>query len=344
MSLIRDSDGGGALDVPSDQIFNSNSERDTYFTSNPAKLVDGAQCVVLTSPPEGLYQVYTSGAWENRSAIIRGEKGEPGGVDFASVSPNKVPIVNAAGDKFVDSGITETPTNIVVNKTLVVPQESVLIGPAVKLSDKGGYLGISNIAEGTRGFGVVSKTYETEAQRDLDFADCVPRIDYQYLLPAKWVYQFPFDAIVSDDNLLSFEFEDTDNTFIRKFRLFSTTALTGVRVWIENILSSGDALVWENVTTEDQGSGQGLTLNAGGHTEIETGFIKLSTANIKFRVSIQAMTGEKLNLVGSSLDLGFGAGFYPKMYTYTQDSIKAELLDGIDTANNRFGEFRDSLR
>ena len=56
------------------------------------------------------------------------------------------------------------------------------------------------------------------------------------------------------------------------------------------------------------------------------------------------MTGEKLKLVGSSLDLGFGTGFYPKMYTYTQDSIKTELLDGIDTAHNRFGEFKESLR
>ena len=77
MSLIR-SDGGGALDIPSDQIFNSNSERDTYFTNNPSKLVEDAQCVVLTSPPEGLYQVYTSGAWENRSAIIQGPQGPKG--------------------------------------------------------------------------------------------------------------------------------------------------------------------------------------------------------------------------------------------------------------------------
>ena len=99
------------------------------------------------------------------------------------------------------------------------------------------YLGVSNIAEDTRGFGIVSKTYETEAQRDLEFSDGVPRIDYQYLVPAKWVYQFPFEDITSDDNLLSFEFQDSDNTFIRKLRLFSTTALTGVRVWIENILA-----------------------------------------------------------------------------------------------------------
>lgn len=346
MSLIR-GDGGGALDIPSDQIFNSNAERDTFFTNNPAKLVEGAQCVVLTSPPEGLYQVYTSGSWENRSAIIQGPqgpKGDSGGLDFTNLSPNTVPIVNGTADDLIDSGITETPTNIVVNKTLIVPQESVLIGPAVKISDKGGYLGISNIAEDTRGFGVVSKTYETEAQRDLEFSDGVPRIDYQYLVPAKWVYQFPFEDITSNANKLSFEFQDSDNTFIRKLRLFSTTALTGVRVWIENILPSGDALVWENVTPEDQVDGKGLTLNASGFTELETGFIKISTANIKFRFSIQAMSGENLRLTGSSIDLGFGVGFYPKMYTYTQDSIKTQLLDGIDTAHNRFGEFGDELR
>ena len=295
-------------------------------------------------------KAFVSGKIENNILTMTNAAGEDviigatSDININDLSPNTVPIVNQAGDAFVDSGITETDTNIVVNKTLIVPQESILIGPAIKLSDKGGYLGVSNIAEDSRGFGVVSKTYETEAQRDLEFTDSVPRIDYQYLVPAKWVYQFPFEDITSDDNLLSFEFEDSDNTFIRKLRLFSTSALTGVRVWIENLLPDGDALVWENVSPENQAKGQGLALSDTGFSELETGFIKISTANIKFRFSIQAMTGEKLNLIGSSLDLGFGTGFYPKMYTYTQDSIKTELLDGIDTAHNRFGEFKEEIR
>lgn len=70
--------GGGAISVPSDQIFNSTSDRDDFFTSNPEKLIEGAQCVVLTSPPSGLYQVYASGDWQDRTAVVVGPKGDKG--------------------------------------------------------------------------------------------------------------------------------------------------------------------------------------------------------------------------------------------------------------------------
>lgn len=70
--------GSGGLSVPSDQIFNSTSDRDAFFSSNTSKLVEGAQCVVLTSPPSGLYQVYISGAWQDRTAVVLGPKGDAG--------------------------------------------------------------------------------------------------------------------------------------------------------------------------------------------------------------------------------------------------------------------------
>ena len=69
---------GGGLDVPSDQIFDSVSLRDAYFTTNPAKLKEGAQCIVLTSPPSGLYQVYNSGAWVDHSEVVVGKTGDAG--------------------------------------------------------------------------------------------------------------------------------------------------------------------------------------------------------------------------------------------------------------------------
>ncbi len=69
---------GSGMNVPSEQIFNSTSDRDTFFSSNPSKLVNGAQCVVLTNPPSGLYQVYTSGAWQDRTAVVVGPKGDAG--------------------------------------------------------------------------------------------------------------------------------------------------------------------------------------------------------------------------------------------------------------------------
>lgn len=69
---------GGGIAVPSEQVFTSNAERDTYFTNNPSKLVDGAQCIVLTNPPEGLLQQYVEVEWQDRSAVVQGRQGEQG--------------------------------------------------------------------------------------------------------------------------------------------------------------------------------------------------------------------------------------------------------------------------
>ena len=118
--------GGGTISVPSDQIFNSEAERDAYFTSNPAKLFEGAQCVITTNPPSGLYQVYSSGAWEDRSNLIRGE-GAPDAASYSGfvngwIGPN-LPVITqdnatqlsiSAGD-FVGIDYT-TPATPSINK------------------------------------------------------------------------------------------------------------------------------------------------------------------------------------------------------------------------------------
>ena len=70
--------GGSGFNVPSDQVFQNSADRDSFFVSNPSKLVNGVECVVLTNAPEGLYQVYTSGAWEDRTAVVVGPKGDSG--------------------------------------------------------------------------------------------------------------------------------------------------------------------------------------------------------------------------------------------------------------------------
>ena len=267
-----------------------------------------------------------------------------GGFDPSGLSPNTVPVVNNTSTDLIDSSITETDTNIVMTKTLIVPQESLQVGPALTVSDKGGNLGLANKAEGYDSFVAVNRIYETEAERDKIFPDSVPKIKYEYLVPAKWVYQFPFDSETSDDNYLSFELSDTDNTYVRKIRLFSESARTGVRIWIENLLPTGDQLVWENVSEKDFNDGKGDDLNSSGFSEIEIGLIKISTANIPFRFNIQAQAGEKLNIRGTKADIGFGEGFYPKLFTYTQDSLDVEALDAVDTSAHRFGDFDPEFR
>ena len=257
-------------------------------------------------------------------------------------------IPKVENGKLVASAVKETDDAVVFTKDIIAPQESVFVGPAVKISDKGGYLGVDNLADDRESTPVVSFVYETESERDAIFADGVSVPKYRYFVPAKWVYQFPFEAEYSDANKLSFEFQDTDNTLIRKFRMFSQKAQSGVRIWIENLLPNGDALVWENVSEDDFSEGKGQDFVAQGDTDqftlVESGLVKISTANIRFRFNVQAQPGENLELQGQEIDLGFGLGFYPRMVTYTQDEKDLDLLDSIETSQNRFGQFGEQFR
>jgi len=257
-------------------------------------------------------------------------------------------IPKVENGKLVASAVKETDNAVVFTKDIIAPQESVFVGPAVKISDKGGYLGVDNLADDRESTPVVSFVYETEAERDAIFADGVSVPKYRYFVPAKWVYQFPFEAEYSNANKLSFEFQDGDNTLIRKFRMFSKKAQSGVRIWLENLLPSGDAMVWENVTEDDFNEGKGQDFVAQGDNDqftlVESGLVKISTANIRFRFNVQAQPGENLELQGQELDLGFGVGFYPRMVTYTQDEKDLDLLDSIETSQNRFGKFGEQFR
>ena len=325
-------------------VFATTTARDAYFTSNPSELVAGIYCIVET--PFSYFR-YSGSVWVEQTGVVtgpKGDKGDEGSIDFSGLSNSTVPVVNTAGDGVVDSSITETATNIVMTKTLIVPQESLKIGSALTVSDKGGQLGLVNQAEGKEALVATNPIFETEAQRDAIFADGVPKIQYEYLVPAKWVYQFPFDTETSNANKVSFELVDSDNTYIRKFRLFSTKAQTGVRIWIENILPGGDELVWENVTEEEYNKGNGDALQASDFSEIEVGFIKISTANIRFRFNIQAQSGETIAIKGQNIDLGLGSYFYPQLYTFTQDSLDFDVADGNDLANNRVGDLNQEFR
>lgn len=84
---------GNVSDVPSAQIFSSTANRDAYFSANPDKLIVGTPAVVLTNPPEGLYQVFTGTEWQNRTAVIVGPKGDE---PFTTVKVTMLPAGSTA--------------------------------------------------------------------------------------------------------------------------------------------------------------------------------------------------------------------------------------------------------
>lgn len=268
---------------------------------------------------------------------------------FTTLTEGQVPKSDEFG-KLIYGGATVDPITgeWTFDQTAFFPQASLFTGPAVKISDIGGFLGIENLADGLSSISASSRIFETEDERDLLFPDGVPKLNYQYLLGSKWVFQFPFTGELSNSNSFFFELSDSDSTLFRMFRVYSATALTGVRIFVENLLPGGDALVWENVSQKSFLEGEGQTLNSSGFSEITMlpggKPVKVATANVRLRFTMQAQPGDTLQIDGQTIDVGFGSYFYPKMHTYTQDIFEVKVPDFQGLAVGRIGDFTETFK
>ncbi|MEH6451173.1 MAG: hypothetical protein V7765_21085, partial [Oleispira sp.] len=173
MSYPSNGGGDGALSVPSDQIFENTSARDAYFVTNPGKLIEGAQCVVLTSPPSGLYQVYKSNEWVDHSAVVvgprgeKGDKGDKGESGLSSLDSGQVGVKSQTGDELVYSGASVNPATgqWVFDRTIEVPSSSLDVGDVVTISEGSTELLISNNVDGVVSSVISSDIDSTGAKR-----------------------------------------------------------------------------------------------------------------------------------------------------------------------------------
>lgn len=108
------SGGGSGISVPSENIFDSTADRDAYFADNTPLLFEGVQCIVLTNPPEGLYQIYTGTGWQDRTAVVIGPRGIQG---VQGAKGDHVDSAEFVGDDIVfgDTGGREFPLVDAVN-------------------------------------------------------------------------------------------------------------------------------------------------------------------------------------------------------------------------------------
>jgi len=213
------SSGGGSLNVPSDQIFNSEAERDTYFANNPTKLIEGAQCIIVTNAPAGLYQVYTSNAWEDRSQVIRGpqgekgDKGDTGEIDTVGLDANTLPVVNGAGDNFENSPLTvDAQGNVSMSGTFTANElktniASLNLGDQKKISGLGEGVEIHDISQDRHKFIVtqwLDKDEDTRAfqykQEEYQLINIQPVFDTTLTNP-----EFDFTTQLGDQILYGFE-------------------------------------------------------------------------------------------------------------------------------------------
>lgn len=113
---IGNSSGGkGGVTVADDNIFPSNSARDSYFTTNPSKLITNLQVSVA-----GQLQEYRNGVWVDISTIVTGPKGDnapPLKIEYSSTGIDGWhEIFNTSLDKFwrwsTDGGVTWSPDGV----------------------------------------------------------------------------------------------------------------------------------------------------------------------------------------------------------------------------------------
>lgn len=98
---LEEATGGGAIAVPSDQLFDNYTDRDEFFVEHPDRLEEGAYCVV-----NGVLEQYINGEWVDMSAAIQGTTGDPGvGVDSIEVDEENHLIVTYSNGTVQDAGL-----------------------------------------------------------------------------------------------------------------------------------------------------------------------------------------------------------------------------------------------
>lgn len=107
----------GALSVSDSHIFVDNTARDAYFTSNPTEKVTG----VFISVGAG-FQQWSGTAWVDKSAILKGDKGDTG----ATVNFDDAPIYN----------LYDTPSEMIQDGTFSE------LSAVSSFSGWGGYIGV----------------------------------------------------------------------------------------------------------------------------------------------------------------------------------------------------------
>ena len=144
----------------------SESIRDAYFTANPSNLatydLDGNEALGIllyfSSGSSNTVQPQTrvGGEWRDSAAIIA-IQGLPGsGTDFSSVSDGHLPAIGPGPNKLpFDSGMRVLPSGqVLAPKDFGVESGSIDMGDLIRLSEAGGFLGITNAVTGAQ-FNVV---------------------------------------------------------------------------------------------------------------------------------------------------------------------------------------------
>jgi len=109
--------GNGLLDIKSNHIFITNTERDNYFITNPSEIKEN-----LYVYNNSKLQKYESGQWVDRTPVVQGDKGDIGekGTSIQSITDiesNKIRITLDDGTNYDVTKTQASANNITVSKT-----------------------------------------------------------------------------------------------------------------------------------------------------------------------------------------------------------------------------------
>lgn len=215
------------------------SSRDSYFVSNPSKLVvyDGnSSYMVRLSFVEGdlavtRYMVRIAGEWVDYSPIITGPSGEV--ASLVGVPVGEIPYKTITGDfagsnmRILDDGSILAPAGFSVESG------SITFGEALTLSEVSGFLGITNHLN-DRLYTVVDFYTPRET------GSTEPSIFFLTAGQSEFVAQATDSTNIPDNPLIyNYTVQNTARSHALKFRTY--TAMTNVRMKI-SLVSNGVAL------------------------------------------------------------------------------------------------------
>ena len=197
----------GAIDP--NHVFNTTTERDAYFTSNPSELQTGIYCVVNT--PFAYFR-YNGTAWVEQTGVVTGPQGEKGDSgDFSGLTNNTIP--KASGSDLSDSPLSvDAQGNVSMTGTFTADEiktniSSVTLGDQKKISGVGEGVEIVDLSHNKHKFIVTQQLAKTGDNRPYSMEEG----DYQ-LVPIVTDTtnditdpEFEFTTSLGDQNLYGFK-------------------------------------------------------------------------------------------------------------------------------------------
>jgi hypothetical protein len=259
-------------------------------------------------------------------------------------------------DRFIDSSLRETATELISAKTLVVPSSSVIVGDNLTATDNGGFLSTNAIAFNEARFYSQSHLWGTYDEWVDNTAGTQQNVRVT-LVPSRWQENFLDDSLTNTTKSITFPYVTETDLFVEKVNFRFAAALDNVRVIVERSPDFGATwfVVWKSHNDDAFAKGAGYSvvagenilpippIPAGQESNPPNALVNFGRSGELFRGTVQT-NNAVLPIKGQFLNLGLGLFFYPFLLLFSRDWFQTNMPNTDDVKINSFGKLPAETR